>query len=85
MMTSKDGYEYKGSIYLLPRHYFHRFIKQDKRSYKTHKYSCMGIKNKRKVRRGRYSRDGFTIPMNHVTYISENSKGILIGISHYGT
>jgi hypothetical protein len=69
------------TYYLLPRRHFHRFVKQGKRSFKTHSLSCIGPKNKRKIKTPHYSSNGFTVPFNHLTHFQQNSKGILIAVS----
>jgi len=80
-LTNKHGTDYKATLYLLPTHHFHRLIKQDTTSYKTHQYSFVGTKNKRKPKTPRYTTHGFTIPFNNLTHIQQNSKGILIAVS----
>lgn len=70
------------SYYLLSRRNFRHFLKQHTKPYKTHTLSCIGPKNKRKVKYPHYISKGFTIPFNHLTHFQQNSKGILIGVSH---
>lgn len=80
-MTSKHGTEYTGRLYLIPTHHFHSLVKQDTKVYKTHSLSFVGTKNRRKPKTPRYILSGFTIPFNHLTYIQQNTKGILIGVA----
>lgn len=68
------------SYYLLSRRNFHHFLKQGKRTFKTHSLSCIGPKNKRKVRTPRYTKHGFIIPFYHLTHFHQNTKGILIAV-----
>lgn len=79
MIHPKKG-PYQCTLYLIPRHLFHRILKQHTQPYKTHQYSCIGPPNTRKPKTPIHTKTHTMIPFQHLTHIQQNSKGILVGV-----
>lgn len=76
MKHTKSG-TYNATLLLISRNTFIKSINQAKVSYKTHKYSFQSSKRPQKY--PRYSKTHIMCPWNHLTYIQQNKKGIIIG------